>query len=66
MKKHWILILVVWVMKGCFTLDDVTTFLNSLPFQEALQAKVVVINSQRSFVGALSTPYYVWYPKGML
>lgn len=56
---------VVWIMKGCFTLDDVKRFLNTLPLSESLNAKIVVINSQRSFLGKLSTPYYVLYPKGL-
>jgi len=50
-----------WVMQGCFTLQDVTDFLNKLPPERAIEAKVVAINSQRSFLGSLSTPYYVWY-----
>lgn len=50
-----------WVMKDCFTLEAVTDFLNTLPPDRAADAKVVAINSQRSFMGSLSTPYYVWY-----
>lgn len=50
-----------WKMEGCYTLDDVTVFLNKLPAERALEAKVVAINSQRSFLGTLSTPYYVWH-----
>lgn len=50
-----------WAMKDCYTLDDVTAFLNSLPADKADDAKVLAINSQRSMLGALSNPYYVWY-----
>lgn len=66
MKKFIAMSMLLWVMKGCFALDDVTNFLNSLPKQQALTAKVVAINSQRSFMGALSTPYYVWYNKDLI
>lgn len=52
-----------WIMKYCYTLEAVTQLLNSLPPQSAAQAKVLAINSQRSFMGSLSTPYYVWYPR---
>lgn len=52
-----------WAMKDCFTLDDVTKFLNALPPDRAADAKVLAINSQRSFLGAMDTPYYVWYRK---
>lgn len=50
-----------WRMHGCFSLDEVTNFLNNLPPGRATEAKVIAINSQRSFLGSLSTPYYVWY-----
>lgn len=50
-----------WAMKDCYTLDDVTAFLNTLPTDRAVDAKVLAINSQRSFLGSMSTPYYVWY-----
>jgi len=53
----------VWVMKDCYTLEDVTKMLNSLPADRAVDAKVLAINSQRSWMGSLSTPYYVWYRK---
>jgi len=52
-----------WVMQDCYTLDDVTALLNRLPADRAVDAKVLAINSQRSFLGAASTPYYVWYRK---
>lgn len=52
-----------WAMKDCYTLDDVTAFLNKLPPDRATDAKVLAINSQRSFLGTWSTPYYVWYRK---
>lgn len=52
-----------WYMKDCFTLEDVTVFLNQLPPESAATAKVTTINSQRSFLGSMSSPYYVWYRK---
>lgn len=52
-----------WVMEGCDTLEQVTALLNRLPPDRATDAKVTTINSQRSFMGVLSTPYYVWYRK---
>lgn len=52
-----------WQVQGCITLDAVTELLNSLPAERASEAKVTTINSQRSFLGPLSTPYYVWYRK---
>ena len=61
MKNLCLLILALWFMKPCFTLEDVTTFLNKLPEDSAISAKIVVINSQRSFMGTLSSPYYVYY-----
>ena len=50
-----------WQMQTCDTLDCVTDFLNKLPVQDALEAKVIVINSQRSLLGVLSNPYYIYY-----
>ncbi len=50
-----------WIMKSCFTLDEVTSVLNALSPEQAASAKVTTINSQRSMLGALSSPYYVWY-----
>jgi hypothetical protein len=52
-----------WQMESCGTLEDVTDFLNKLPPERAIEAKVTTINSQRSFMGALSDPYKVWYRK---
>lgn len=52
-----------WVMESAYTLDDVTAILNKLPSGKAIDAKVLAINSQRSFMGSLSTPYYVWHRK---
>lgn len=52
-----------WTMYTCGTLDCVTQFLNTLPVERALEAKIVVINSQRSFLGVLSDPYYIYYRK---
>lgn len=53
----------VWIMQDCYTLDDVTATLNRLTPEQAATAKVIAINSQRSMLGALSNPYYVWYRK---
>lgn len=55
--------LLVWVMQPCSTLEEVEKFLNKLPRDQAVLAKIVVINSQRSFLGVLSTPYYIFYEK---
>lgn len=66
MKKLIMTLCFVWVMKDCFTLDDVTKFLNTLPLDQALHAKVIAINSQRSFAGVFTTPYYVWYNKDLV
>lgn len=52
-----------WEMKSCGSLDCVTDFLNTLPPANADTAKVTTINSQRSFMGALSDPYKIWYRK---
>jgi len=51
----------VWHQHSCMTLDDVKAFLDKLPPDRALEAKIVVLNSQRSFLGALSEPYYILY-----
>ncbi|MGH7974867.1 MAG: hypothetical protein ACREBR_05030 [bacterium] len=61
MKKLLASLMLVWVMKGCYTLDDVTKLLNSLTPTQVASAKIVAINSQRSPLGMFSTPYYVWY-----
>ena len=61
MKKFILSLTFLWLMKPCFTLDEVTQFLNTLPPGIADTAKVLAINSKRSFLGELSTPYYVWY-----
>ena len=52
-----------WEMKSCATLNCVTDFLNALPPDSALDAKITTINSQRSFLGTLSDPYKIWYRK---
>lgn len=41
-----------WTHEACSTLDCVDDVLNKLPLDRALEAKIVVINSQRSFLGA--------------
>ena len=61
--KNWLLIM--WTMVSCSTLDEVKKLLDGLPATEAMSAKIVVINSQRSFLGAWSDPYYVFYAKGL-
>ena len=61
MKKFLLAFSFLWLLKPCFTLEEVTKFLNSLSPGVADTAKIVAINSQRSFLGSLSTPYYVWY-----
>jgi hypothetical protein len=66
MKRNLlILISVVWILKAFFTLDDLGKFMNNLPLSEALNAKVIVINSQRSLAGFWSPPYYLLYPQGI-
>lgn len=60
-KVWWTLVLLAWVIQPCGTLEEVAKFLNKLPTAQAINAKVVVINSQRSFFGVWSTPYYVFY-----
>lgn len=52
-----------WVMVPCYTLDDVTRLLNTLPPADALEAKVIANNSQRSLLGVWSNPYHVWHRK---
>jgi hypothetical protein len=50
-----------WTIQVCDTLDEVTEFLNKLPLERALEAKIVTINSTRSFMGVWSAPYRVYY-----
>ena len=50
-----------WAMQTCSTLEEVTQFLNTLPEERALEAKVLTINSQRSFGGVFSSPYRIFY-----
>ncbi len=48
-----------WVYESYFTIEDLMTALNALPVDKQLEAKIIVINSQRSFVGIWSDPYYL-------
>lgn len=60
--KKWIWILsIIWVTKSFFTIDDMIDFLNMLPMQRQMEAKIFVINSTRSFMGKFSDPYYFIY-----
>jgi hypothetical protein len=52
-----------WESHACGTVTCVADFLNRLPDERAAEAKVITINSQRSFMGVLSDPYYVYYRK---
>ena len=55
------LFVLVWVVKSFFTIDDMAKFINTLPPGVASDSKVVVINSQRSFLGTWSNPYFLIY-----
>lgn len=61
MKKLIMLLVLVWVAKSFFTIEDMMRFINQLPLERAMEAKIIVINSQRSFLGAASDPYYLIY-----
>jgi hypothetical protein len=64
MKKNWLILLTVtWILKSFFSLSELESFMNKLPLAEALNAKVIVLDSQRSF--ALNSPYYLLYPQGI-
>ena len=45
------------------TIDDLVKGLNALPQERQMEAKIFVINSQRSFLGVASDPYYLVYRK---
>ena len=61
-KGKWLAILaLIWVSKQFFAINDMVKFLNDLPPDRALEAKVVVLNSQRSFMGKWSSPYVLVY-----
>ena len=60
MKVTMILVL-IWLCKSFFTINDMVAFLNTLPEERAKEAKIFVINSQRSFLNEFSNPYYVLY-----
>ena len=60
--KKWIwMFSIIWVTKSFFTIDGMINFLNTLPIQRQMEAKVFVINSTRSFMGNFSDPYYLIY-----
>lgn len=63
MIKNILILLLVWVIQSFFTIDDMVKFLNGLPEDRAKEAKILVINSQRSFLSTLSSPYYLIYRK---
>lgn len=63
MIKNILILLLVWVSQSFFTIDDMVKFLNGLPEDRAKEAKILVINSQRSFLSTLSSPYYLIYRK---
>ncbi len=48
-----------WVYESYFTIENLMTALNALPVDKQLEAKIMVINSQRSMLGAWSDPYYL-------
>ena len=61
MKNLFVVLALIWVSKGFMTIEEMVQFLNTLPEQYAKEAKVIVLNSQRSFLGPLSKPYYLIY-----
>jgi hypothetical protein len=61
MKFLKYLFILVWISKQFFAISDITNFLNTLPTERAIEAKIVVLNSQRSFLGSLSSPYILMY-----
>jgi hypothetical protein len=61
MSKWANILLAVWVMKSCNTLNEVIDFMNTLPADVAKEAKITTIGSYRAVVGVLSSPYYVFY-----
>lgn len=62
--KKWLFL--IWIMKTFVTLDSVTTFLNSLPVQQSLHAKIVVVDSQWTIFGPLTESYNIFYPSDLL
>ena len=64
--KNKVMLWLVWTMVSCSSLAEVQKTLSKLTNSESLSAKIVVINSQRSFLGVWSDPYYIFYVKGIL
>lgn len=61
MRKLLIVLALIWTSKQFGTIDDLVRFLNTLSDDRAKEAKILVINSQRSFLGVLSSPYFLIY-----
>lgn len=58
MKAFKYLLILVWVLKTFFSAEDVTSFLDTLPTDQAIHAKVTTdVDLYR---------FFVWYPKDLL
>ena len=59
LKKLTALFAAVWIVKGFAAIDDLVSFLNVLPPEEATGAKTLTLGPNRSLLGVATPPYYL-------
>lgn len=57
MKCWIILVALIWITKGFYTIDDMVKFLNTLPVERQMEAKIIACNSQRMLLSAYVLVY---------
>lgn len=55
--KYYFMFALIWVSKGFLTVSATLDFINTLPLERAIEAKIIACNSQRMFFD----PYIVFY-----
>ncbi len=50
-----------WTYEQCYTLEAANAFLNKLSEDRAIEAKFVVLNSNRNIGGLFGCPYVIYY-----
>ena len=58
-KQLTALLAAVWIVKGFAAIDDLVSFLNVLPPEEAVGAKTMTLGPNRALLGVATAPYYL-------
>jgi len=61
MKKILRVMLLLWVLRWFNTADELVHFLNTLPSDVAMSAKILTAPSQRNVLGWVGQPYGLIY-----